>query len=411
MPRKPSIVTDFSSAAAAAAHSVMYRYVAPVAKVPGTLIGATQEPDPRPLSQRIMHWNYWWQAHLMDAMVDAGMRHAREGDSEQAHVWFKHAQAMIAGIRARNMGKVATSFYDDMAWLALAVERMDSLSVQLKSSGSRIAQDAGTALMSQLRGGVASGLDFAGGGVSWAKQHRDFVNMPATAPSALAFGQAADHETAFALWQWANEHLWDSERSLYIDGVHAKNGGLEPERSIHSYNQGTGLAGLLYLDSLDSSFKDRLDFDPLQRAQELVVSIARSCSTPYERADGTVVRVISSEGRGDRGLFDAILVRHLAQAALYEPLDEDVRQLCSLLVRDSAQLLWEGRREFDPTLPMNEPHIDPTEIRNERVSIFSPEAIRPASEVLKPGAPVELSAQVGAWMIIEAAALLESEGR
>ena len=53
----------------------------------------------------------------------------------------------------------------------------------------------------------------------------------------------------------------------------------------------------------------------------------------------------------------------------------------------TAELLWDGRREFDPDLPMNELGIDPTEIRGEAVALFSPDVTRHISEVLKPAQP------------------------
>ena len=66
--------------------------------------------------------------------------------------------------------------------------------------------------------------------------------------------------------------------------------------------------------------------------------------------------------------------------------------------------MWDGRREFDPDLPMNELGIDPTEIRGEAVALFSPDVTRHISEVLKPAQPVDLSTQLQAWMVLEAAA-------
>ena len=62
------------------------------------------------------------------------------------------------------------------------------------------------------------------GGVSWSKQKRDFINTPATAPTALAFARAGDVADASALVTWLNNTLWDAERSLYIDGVNVRTG-------------------------------------------------------------------------------------------------------------------------------------------------------------------------------------------
>ena len=66
-----------SSHAAAAADSVTDTFVHRILGVPGALIGSVQVPDPRPLSQRLSAWHYWWQAHLLDCVIDAGQRHLR----------------------------------------------------------------------------------------------------------------------------------------------------------------------------------------------------------------------------------------------------------------------------------------------------------------------------------------------
>ena len=72
--------------------------------VPGALIGSVQVPDPRPLSQRLNVWHYWWQAHLLDCMIDAGQRHLREGDITAAQEELHRARALLRGINVRNYG-------------------------------------------------------------------------------------------------------------------------------------------------------------------------------------------------------------------------------------------------------------------------------------------------------------------
>ena len=87
-------------------------------------------------------------------------------------------------------------------------------------------------------------------------------------------------------------------------------------------------------------------------------------------------------------------------------LSDEARALASSLIYSTARALWEGRREFDPNLPMNELGIDPNEIRGKALVQFSPRFTQATSEALKPGAPVELSTQLQAWTILEAAARL-----
>ena len=105
-------------------------------------------------------------------------------------------------------------------------------------------------------------------------------------------------------------------------------------------------------------------------------------------------------------LFTGILVRYLGMAASSPLLSDEARALASSLIYSTARALWEGRREFDPNLPMNELGIDPNEIRGKALVQFSPRFTEPMSKVVKPGAPVELSTQLQAWTIFETAARL-----
>lgn len=144
-----------SSHAAAAAASVTDTFVHRILGVPGALIGSVQVPDPRPLSQRLNAWHYWWQAHLLDCVIDAGQRHLREGDITAAQEELHCARALLRGINVRNYGRFANDYFDDMAWLTLAVGRMNSFCIELTGANDVAAQDAGAALFEQLAKGFS----------------------------------------------------------------------------------------------------------------------------------------------------------------------------------------------------------------------------------------------------------------
>ena len=386
-----------SSQAATAADSVTDTFVHRILGVPGALIGSVQVPDPRPLSQRLSTWHYWWQAHLLDCMIDAGQRHLREGDMTAAQEQLHRARALLRGINMRNYGRFANDYFDDMAWLTLAVDRMNSFCIDLTGATDVAAQDAGAALFEQLAKGFSSV-----GGMSWRKSKRDFVNAAATAPTALAYARAGDPKTAAALMDWMNETLWDAEHSLYIDGVNVRGDKYEYEHSEFTYNQGTALGALLGLAASDVP----CEVDPAERAERLIVGIVKHMTEEVEFLSGMRGRILISHGDGDGGLFTGILVRYLGVAASSPLLSDEAQILASTLVYSTARALWEGRREFDPNLPMNEYGIDPNEIRGKALVQFSPRFTEPMSKVVKPGAPVELSTQVQAWTIFETAARL-----
>jgi predicted alpha-1,6-mannanase (GH76 family) len=114
-------------------------------------------------------------------------------------------------------------------------------------------------------------------------------------------------------------------------------------------------------------------------------------------ANPTDPLVMRCDGTGDGGLFTGILTRYLALAANDQQLPRDVRITAARLVTGTAGALWAGRRPIAAGEPL---------ARHGRAGepIFSFEPERPASDIYPPGAAVELSTQLQAWMALEAAA-------
>ncbi|MDO4917803.1 MAG: glycoside hydrolase family 76 protein [Rothia sp. (in: high G+C Gram-positive bacteria)] len=383
-----------------AAYSVLQLFGHRVAGLPGTLLGRTQHPDTRPSGQRLGEWHYWWQAHLLDNLVDAGFRQLTAPDGqEQAQIPLQQARAVLRGIQLRNLGSYINSFYDDMAWLTLACERLNRLALAVEGKGDSAAQDAATRLYRELSAACTSEV---GGGSFWSKDH-DFKNTPATAPIALALARAHRLEQAAQLLNW----LFDTERGLYLDGVKVSGRGAQAEissveRGLYTYNQGPVLGA--YLAMLDAGATELLAVNPVEHIAEVLAGIDREFGRNFKVSEAETLRVLTTQGNGDGGLFTGILVRYLAEVALHPALPQEVREQARELVLATAELFWDGRREFDPDLPMNEVGIDPTEIRGEAVALFSPDVTRHISELLKPAQPVDLSTQLQAWMVLEAAA-------
>lgn len=385
-----------------AGYSVLRLFGARVAALPGTLIGKVAHPDTRPRRQRATEWHYWWQAHLMDALIDTGFRHQVAGKLEEASAALRQARAVLRSIQVRNYGFYPNDFYDDMAWLTLACERLNRLALTLEGDGDSTAQDAGQRLYQQL---TSACTDEVGGGAFWSKDH-DFKNTPATAPIALAFARAHRYDEATDLLNWLQAHLLDDESGLYLDGVKVAGSGeqariVSVERGLYTYNQGPVLGA--YLALLDAGATDGLALDPVTHVVNLVDAIDRTFGLDFEVSSAESLRLLRTQGGGDGGLFTGILVRYLAEVALHPALPEATCTKARELVLATAEVLWDGRREFDPDLPLSEAGIDPTEIRGQAVVLFSPQVNHHISDVLKPGQPVELSTQIQAWTVLEAA--------
>jgi predicted alpha-1,6-mannanase (GH76 family) len=299
--------------AARAALTVHTRFGHRLMGLPGTWIGAVSVPAARgqtPWSE----WDYWWQAHYLDAVVDAGFRELRSGHRAAAARSLTRGRALLRGIRVRNFGRFPNYFYDDMAWLALAADRLNELSLTLAGRPALLAGMASSTLTAQLHRAHDGVL---GGGIYWSRK-RDYKNTPANGPAALHFARIGELDRARAIADWLRSELFDAESGLYLDGVHPTPRGPEVERTIYTYNQGPILATLLELDHPRY----------VSQAAELVAAVERGLATA-----GGGLRL---EPGGDGSLFTGILCRYLALAARDLRLPETSRTTAARLVTLTA---------------------------------------------------------------------------
>ncbi|WP_216211626.1 glycoside hydrolase family 76 protein [Amycolatopsis aidingensis] len=340
--------------ASAAERAVASRHLRRVCGLPGTVLGRSAWP-PRPADRLHWHWNYWWQAHLLDCLVDAQLR---APDSGRARLIARFARS----IRLRNLGGWLNDYYDDIAWLALALQRAHAVTgLEVRVPVTRI--------LERLRAGWSRD---GGGGIWWRRGDR-FKNAPANGPAAIAHARAGETERARELLGWMTGNLVDPATGLVWDGLRVAEPGQEEGDElvtlVYTYCQGVYLGACLELSDVDSAVRT-------------VRAVAAHC------APGGVLR---GQGGGDGGLFAGILARYLALAARELPPGE-VANTAAGLVRASARACWRSASTVDG-LPL-----------------FSPEWTEQAPD---PGALEEhpardLSVQLGAWMLLEAAAALNS---
>jgi predicted alpha-1,6-mannanase (GH76 family) len=174
--------------------------------------------------------------------------------------------------------------------------------------------------------------------------------------------------------------LYDRKRGLYLDGLRITDDGVHLERAIYTYNQGPILGALVALGGAAN----------LARASALTDAVARHLTIEATRAtcadDGTDRQPVVTHGGGDAGLFSGILIRYLTEAAMTTALPPPSRRQARDIVLDTAEVLWQGR--------------------DESRTVFSHSTAVPAAAAYPPGAVVELSTQLQAWMILECAAKL-----
>jgi predicted alpha-1,6-mannanase (GH76 family) len=376
----------WAARAGVAERAVYARHLRRLWGLPGTMLAVAGWPATS--GQRIFgEWGYWWQAHVLDCLVDAQLRHPDARRRLAIH-------RMINGIHRRNMGSWLNDYYDDVAWLGLALLRAEQHTGEHRPEAIR-------QIAARLREGWT---DHGGGGIWWRRReryHDDFKNVPANGPAAILLarlpdrpGEAeerTDRQRARSTVDWIEEYLVDEESGLVYDGLHVRPDGdvREVETKVYTYCQGVFLGACLELATRDGVAGGGTW---ARRAVRTIEAVERHVTVPDEW--GPVLR---GQGGGDGGLFAGILARYLTLAALSLPAlgieYSGAGRLAANLVYSSAEAAWRNR-----TIAPGGP-------------LFGPEWTRPAVLPGRGGRPErDLTVQVGGWMLLEAAARLEDAG-
>jgi predicted alpha-1,6-mannanase (GH76 family) len=353
--------------AASAEAAVTARHLKKLWALPGTQLGVVAWP-PTKRDKRFLTWHYWWQAHLLDCLVDAQVR-----DPQPARVASIARQ--LRAHRLRNNGSWVNSYYDDMAWLALAIERAGRLAgVEKPGACKKLADQF-----------VKAWVPEDGGGIPWRKQDQ-FFNAPANGPAGIFLARYDDRlRRAQQMADWIDDTLIDPETHLVFDGIKA--GSLV--RAQYTYCQGVVVG-------LETELAARTsDERHAKRVHRLVAAISTEMAP-----DG----VLTGTGGGDGGLFGGVTARYLALVATDLPGDspEDVaaRDTARTVVLTSAQSAWDNRQTVDG-LPLFGPSWDRTAVlptAGGKEAEFVEGAVN-ASEVPER----DMSVQLSGWMLMEAA--------
>ena len=150
----------WANRAASAEAAIAKRHLKRIWNLPGTQLGVVSWP-PTTHDGEFRTWHYWWQAHLLDCLVDAQVR-----DPQPDRITKITRQ--IRSHRLRNNGSWVNNYYDDMAWLALALERAGRLAgVERPKALKKLSEQFLNAWVPE-----------DGGGIPWRKQDQ-FFNAPA----------------------------------------------------------------------------------------------------------------------------------------------------------------------------------------------------------------------------------------
>ncbi|WP_395704936.1 glycoside hydrolase family 76 protein [Rhodococcus ruber] len=352
--------------------AVTSRHVRRLWALPGTALGVVGWPAVR-RERLFLTWHYWWQAHLIDLAVDAAEREATPRRR-------RRVLRLTRSHRIRNLLGWTNNYFDDMAWLGLALERAQRhLYVDRR--------DAIAVLENEL---FEAWAPERGGGIPW-RRRDDFYNTPANGPAGLLLARTGKLLRAQEMADWIHETLRDPETGLIFDGIR----GGRVERAVYTYCQGVVLG-------LETELAVRMG-EP--RHRERVHALVEAVDT--QLADRGV---ITGGGGGDGGLFNGILVRYLAMVATTLPVvdveDERARRLAARIVLASAQAAWANRLQIEglplfgrdwsvqARLPGTAPGI----------ARFSGGTVRSSGVAER-----DLSVQLSGWMLMESAYAVATE--
>jgi predicted alpha-1,6-mannanase (GH76 family) len=242
-----------------------------------------------------LSWDYWIQAHALEVTVDAA---ARTGST----VLRDRIRANVAGVLRRNGGGIVNRYYDDMAWMAIALLRAEEVA----------GADTG-GLVRELWSDIRGGWDDRHGGIVWRRDDpRPYTNSPANAPAAILaarlhrhYGDPADLDWARRIAGWQRDTLVDPDSGIVWDGVHPYESA-EPDRTCWTYNQGTVVGAETELWVITG---DRAHLDQARR----------TAVAALDRFAGSGDGVLPDEGVGDRSVFKGILTRYLGALLAADP--------------------------------------------------------------------------------------------
>ena len=344
--------------AASAEAAITQRHLRPLWRLPGTQLGVVGWPPSR-RDRVFASWHYWWQAHLLDTLVDAQLR---DPDPERIGV----IRRQIRGHRIRNAGRWTNQYYDDMAWLALALER-----------AGRLAGVANPEALSTLRDELyESWAPQDGGGIPWRKQDQ-FFNAPANGPAGIFLARYGDLARAQEMADWIDDTLIDPRTHLVFDGIN--DGSLV--RAQYTYCQGVVIG-------LETELAVRTgEQRHARRVRRLVAAVAE-----HMAPDG----VLRGGGGGDGGLFAGITARYLTLAATVLPGTEDARAI----VLASAAAAWRNKQTVDGLPLFGARWDEPARLP----ATGGTHARKADGAVHASGVPErDMSVQVSGWMLMEAA--------
>ncbi len=264
------------------------------------------------------NFNYWPQAHALEVLVDAFLRTTNNAYLDFMNNWF-------VGVPKKNGNTFSGYYYDDMEWIALALERAHT------ATGDQKWMDATVSLWSDIITGWNTNL---GGGIAWNKGQLSYKNTPANAPAAILSARLykKTNNAVYLTWakqiyDWEKNNLVDGTTGLVWDGINRLDNGQIDKSWKFAYNQGVFIGAALELYSV-TGLPQYLS-DAIKTADNFIADPDMSPNSIMRPGD-----------TGDGGLFNGIGARYLALLASNKDVAESTRQKYVSFLTINATLLW-----------------------------------------------------------------------
>ncbi|WP_224996264.1 glycoside hydrolase family 76 protein [Cesiribacter sp. SM1] len=308
-------------------------------------------------------FNYWWNAHMLDVLIDGYIR----TDNEQYKARMK---SLLQGIKVMNGGTYHNVFNDDMEWLGMACLRA------YEATGDEAYLTVARDLWTEIK---KSWSDVFDGGITWRTDTPFGKNACSNAPAAILAlrlyqvdQNPEDLQWAKDIYNWQKATLVDPATGLVWDNISMQNGEVVINKDwIFTYNLGTyiGAANLLYEITGEQAYLS----DAVQTARS-------SMTSPKVTSEG----LLRSENQGDGGLFKGIFVRYFTDLILQPGLNEATRNELVRFMKFNAETFYSK-------------------------GIGRPSMLSSPDWRQQPGSNTDLSTQLSGIMLIEAAARLKAE--
>lgn len=375
--------------------AVYERHASRLWGIPRTTLGIIAWP-PTTRDRLFVRWHYWWQAHYIDNLIDAAVRRPT---TSRIHAIRRHLRAM----RIRNISRLsANNYYDDKAWLALALQRAaNEPKINAKLNAARD--------LEPLVENIFEGVDSLTGVLPW-RTNETFYNVPTNGPAAILAARNGDIETAERLVDWTFDNLIN-EDGLVMDGIHMRMAGPEPVTALHPYCQGVMLGACVELARARrraAGVGDEEVSDVGVKEITRIHGLLRAIESHMTDHDGAInVRT----GGGDGGLFNGILARYLSLVVECLPTPgrhgtESVA-IARRIVLATAEQVWRFRLEVDGLPVFSADWTKDATMPQAGGLVGATIAGAVASSDI---AERDLSVQLSGWMLMEAAARVSAAG-